>query len=268
MTELPTPTSGRRSSGWDAATRGRYRRGLRQTGRRATAFRQRRPRRVTSEQRAARSLAARAASIPSGGLVGRSECRVDARLDSQPADRWLLDRSDPPPRQRPRVRRRRGGGRGSVRGGGRRTAAHASSFRNARSGASRQGSSPGGSITWSRVGTRCPTPGGDRSPSGRAALESGAGSCSGCSWDAGACAAAAPTWRSCLTRRPRRSLSPRRSGRIGNYFNQELFDGPTSLPPAGRRCAVMWTGRVDRVGSTSLRTSACSTPRGCPSAGS
>ena len=80
--------------------------------------------------------------------------------------------------------------------------------------------------SWNEV----PTTGGGRWRSGRAAWGSGAASSAAC-WAAWSCCAAARSTSHCswTARRPG-LLVAQAIGRIGNWFNQELFGGPTTLP--------------------------------------
>ena len=87
-----------------------------------------------------------------------------------------------------------------------------------------------GSTTSRRAGTRCPTSGGGRSRSGRAASASGAGSPLGCLVGGFvAKRAGADVWllADCLAPG---LLVAQAVGRIGNWWNQELFGKPTDLP--------------------------------------
>ncbi len=87
-----------------------------------------------------------------------------------------------------------------------------------------------GCTTSPRAGTRCPTSGGGRSRSGRAGSASGAGSRSAASSGASSRSGPAPTsWllADCLAPG---LLVAQAVGRIGNWWNQELFGKPTDLP--------------------------------------
>src|SRR3954447_9406202 len=112
---------------------------------------------------------------------------------------------------------------------GRRGAARASWSTTSRCGGSRPGSSAGASRTCSPPPATPSSNGGFRSPFGTAGWASGAESRSARSWASGACNGGCQTSRRSSTQRRPRCSSRRAIGRIGNYFNQELFGRPSDL---------------------------------------